>query len=404
MKIAVFIKSTTYHKGHGGLETQNKVLCEGLVSRGHSVTVFSQKRELDFTTKSDKGVEYVFIPCQNRYFFSDINPQSWQNQSLSVFSKMHKDTQFDLVIGQSSGAIGIILRKDELGVKVISIAHGTTLGEFTTAVNNLHSFKDLWNIIKNSQYVFRQYFGRQRDYILKSNKIIAVSTAVKTGLIEETYIPENRIEIINNGIDPDKVKTSLLEKRNFNGNTVFYIGQINKDKGIDFLVKTFIQHLQSDSGKTSSDLPSLLIAGDGPILANLKELVIESGTSENITFLNKIPYDTVYTYYNDTQVSIFAFPTNRVEGFPMVIAEAMFVGLPVVAFNCGGVSDAVINNETGYLIKAGDKLEFTNKLFSLLNNHSKLEEFSQKAKEKANKEFTINVMIDKYEKVFKEVL
>lgn len=40
MRIGVFIKSTTFHKGHGGLETQNKVLCEGLAGRGYEVIVF----------------------------------------------------------------------------------------------------------------------------------------------------------------------------------------------------------------------------------------------------------------------------------------------------------------------------------------------------------------------------
>ena len=43
MQIAVFIKRTTLHPTFGGLETQNKLLCEGLVSRGHTVTIFSPK-------------------------------------------------------------------------------------------------------------------------------------------------------------------------------------------------------------------------------------------------------------------------------------------------------------------------------------------------------------------------
>ena len=45
MKIAVFTKATTFHEGYGGLETQNKALCEKLAERGHKVTIFSPQKQ-----------------------------------------------------------------------------------------------------------------------------------------------------------------------------------------------------------------------------------------------------------------------------------------------------------------------------------------------------------------------
>ena len=56
----------TFHGNYGGLETQNRVLCEELVARGHDVLVFSPQRELKFETKYENGVKYHFVPCVYR--------------------------------------------------------------------------------------------------------------------------------------------------------------------------------------------------------------------------------------------------------------------------------------------------------------------------------------------------
>ncbi len=91
MKIAAFIKSTTLHKNHGGLETQNKVLCEGLVKKGHQVTVFSPKRDLDVSGAEESGVKYVFIDAQyGRKIISGFKKDSWEKMSLKVFEKVKK--------------------------------------------------------------------------------------------------------------------------------------------------------------------------------------------------------------------------------------------------------------------------------------------------------------------------
>ena len=74
MHIAVFTKKTTFHKGYGGLETQNKLLVEELVRRGNSVIVFSPKAEIETDGTVDSGVTYVFIPAVYRMgiFFQNI--------------------------------------------------------------------------------------------------------------------------------------------------------------------------------------------------------------------------------------------------------------------------------------------------------------------------------------------
>lgn len=72
MKIAVFTKSTTLHKNHGGLETQNLALCEGLVKKGYYVVVFSPKKEIEKDFIEQNGVKYVFIDADYKGYIFKI--------------------------------------------------------------------------------------------------------------------------------------------------------------------------------------------------------------------------------------------------------------------------------------------------------------------------------------------
>ena len=116
MNIAVFIKRTTFHKGHGGLETQNKVLCEGLRKKGHTITVFSPKWNLDLNEANESGIKYIFVECVYRMgpvfgFFGTLQKENWINRSVEEFSTQHNKQSFDLVLAQSSTGLGVIKRK-----------------------------------------------------------------------------------------------------------------------------------------------------------------------------------------------------------------------------------------------------------------------------------------------------
>lgn len=400
MNIAVFTKATTFHKGHGGMETQNKVLCEGLAQKGHKIVVFSPLRGVNAVNTNnsseleENSVKYVFIDCSYRYFLSSINKNSWYNRSYDVFSKFHINYKFDLILGQSSAAIGLISRRDLHQVPVVSVSHGTTLGELKTQLNNVRNIKDILRLLKNSQYVLRQFFGRQRDFILRSNHVIAVSQAVKNNLIDETYIPAERITVVNNGIDPTQFMT-VRSGRALEGKGVLYVGQLTQDKGIAYLIDTFLT--------PAFENYILYVAGDGPLKNTLESKISEDPNGSRIKLLGKIPYSQIVDYYLNPDISAFVFPTRREEGLPMVLVEAMFSGLPVVAFNKGGVGDIVKNEETGYLVNPGDDAEFSEKLLEMLNDANILHEFSKNALKYAYSALTLSVMIEKYEEVFMKV-
>ena len=385
MRIAVFIKSTTFSKGYGGLETQNKILCEGLASRGHEVVVFSPTIEVKEST-TEGAVKYVFVPCVYRMLFASLDKTNWINKSYQAFLNYHKQQPFDVVISQSSAGLGIIQRKRELKIKVVGISHGTIGGEMKTLLNSAKNPRDAVKLTKSLAFGITNYFGRQRQYIHGCNKIVAVSMTVKEAIMAETFAPAEKITVIHNGIDGSKIPQKTWEK---NGEPlkVLYVGRIEESKGLKELLKAC---------KTLGGV-FVNIVGDGPFLEELKAISRQLKMSQKVLFYGKLPYEKVTEMYacND----VFVLPTKRVEGLPMTLVEAAFAGLPLIATNMGGNKDAVENDVNGFLL---DKLSvelLRTKLGELATNRDLAKRLGLNGKIKAEKEFELDDMLNRYEQL-----
>lgn len=400
MRIAVTIKSTAFHKGFGGLETQNKLLCEGLVAKGHSVTVFAPKNELEDRSKTENGVNYVFLPVKVRRFAAlfGFTRNTWQKQLVPVFLEIHSKQPFDILISQSSSGLPIIKQKKELGLKVISISHGTKIGEFQTNWSTVSSVKDFFRSIIDLPHVFINFFTVQRSFIHGSDLVVAVSNYVKKALIDETFVDENKVRVIHNGID-----TNLFEGITRSGGskekdrvTLLYVGQVTKQKGIFSLI-----NLMKEKDFENFRLE---VVGGGTDFEGAQEMAKKLNLADKIAFLGKLKYEEVLNLYSPERADIFVFPTTRKEGFPMVLPEAMLGSLPIIAYSAGGVSDAIDDGVTGFLVPLGNLEIFKKKVLELGLSYEKRKELGENARIKALNEFSLSTMIENYEKVILEVL
>ncbi|GIW69563.1 MAG: LPS biosynthesis RfbU related protein [Patescibacteria group bacterium] len=395
MRIAVFIKSSTFSKSYGGLETQNKLLCEGLASRGHTVVVFTPNIELEAREVRESGVLYKFVECKVASYSSVTVPKkdSWPLKSLEEFRIANSKEKFDLIIGQSSAAIGVIKSRVEFGVPIISISHGTKMGEMQTKIQSDVSLKGIARTLLDLPHALKNFFTVQREFVHGSNLVIAVSSYVKKALIDETFVDEQKVRVVNNGIQPfgDVNKEYSAEKGNLR---LLYVGQLIKSKGI-LRIADMVAHGMLEG-------MSLDIVGAGDLYESLDHLAKNSGGKINMH--GKLPYEDVLKIYDPRRFDVFVFPTSRIEGFPMVLIEAMFGGLPIVAFGLGGVPDAVFDNETGFLVKAGDFRAFKANLEELRNHPELVKKMGANARNKAVERFSLDKMLDSYEEIFEEVM
>ncbi len=123
-----------------------------------------------------------------------------------------------------------------------------------------------------------------------------------------------------------------------------------------------------------------------------------SGTPENVYFLGNIPNAAMYC----SKADLFVLPSNY-EGLPIVIIEAMGAGLPIVASNVGGVSELVRDDINGYALENNVEL-FAEKINYILENPEVCEKMSRASKERYDKYFTVDKMVQEYKAVYNKVL
>jgi glycosyltransferase involved in cell wall biosynthesis len=395
MKIAVLIKSTTFHKGYGGLETQNKALCEGLVKRGYTIDVYSPKKDVQQTEISENGVNYYFVPCQFRRFrtLANLLGNSWDKKVRQLFQENHKKAPYDLVIGQSSGALPLINHKNQLNLKIMSIMHGSKLGEYRTQLSNIRGGKDLLRNGLDLPHVLNAFFKTQRKFVHGSDKLVAVSTFVKDAIVEETYVSPDKITVINNGVDQTKIPYKSVTEASSNPVKLMFYGRLIIAKGPLFLLKA-LNEIRKENWV-------LDIVGDGEDKKLVEQEVKKLKFEDRVTFSGQLKYDEALKKL--TEEDVFVFPTLRYEGFPMTIVEASFSGLPIVATDIGGNSDGIVDGATGYLVQPRNLNELSEKLEILINNQKLRLSLGDNARNFAINRFTIEHMLDQYEQVIREV-
>lgn len=190
----------------------------------------------------------------------------------------------------------------------------------------------------------------------------------------------NRIEIIPTGMQMERFNggDSVRFRAKYgippNRPTLLHVGRIAHEKNIDFLV-----HMLANVRAAVPDV-LLIIAGEGPALAHLRQLVDRLGLRRNVLFVGYLSRaDALLDCYRAGDVFVFA---SRTETQGLVLLEAMALGTPVVSTAVMGTKD-ILKPGKGALV-AGDNLpDFSDKVVKLLNNSGLRNQLGEEAKEYA---------------------
>ncbi len=205
--------------------------------------------------------------------------------------------------------------------------------------------------LKNSQFKFftimlYKYFYNNYDLI------ISQSNYMKTDLIDNFDTDNNKIVVINNPVDIDKINKSsstkeiLFDKNKIN---IIVVGRLEEVKGYDLLIQAFAQ-LNNNF--------ELYLIGDGSQKETLFKLTQSLNIIQRIHFLGF--QDNPYKYMAQADLMVLS---SRYEGFPNVVLEANACGLPVVAYECpGGTGEIIINGLNGFLVECGDIEKLADKI------------------------------------------
>jgi glycosyltransferase involved in cell wall biosynthesis len=215
---------------------------------------------------------------------------------------------------------------------------------------------------------------------------VAVGHASADDLRDQFGIPRDSITVIHNGVpDDDELEPTSFPTRPVVGCAARFEDQ----KRIDLLLQAVAR------------LPEvqIVLVGDGNRRVDLEQLATSLGIDERLTITG---------WKADARADIAGFDVfvlpSREEAFPLTIVEAMLSSTPVVATDVGSVREAVIDGETGLLVRPGDVGALAAAIGRVLGEPGLGVRLAANARAKAANEFTSAAMAAAYDRLWSGVL
>lgn len=248
----------------------------------------------------------------------------------------------------------------------------------------------------------RRQLAVNRFFSRRATCLLANSFAVRSMARQSEQVSSRQIDVIHNGVDLDKFSPSsnlrAAIRREFEvGEDEYLIGMVanmrHRVKGHRYLIKA-ISHLKKYIPNVR-----ILLVGDGPLRSDLEGYAVRHKVVDRTLFVGM--QRDVNALLN--AMDVVCVPSLS-EGFSNTILEAMAVGKPVVATQVGGNPEAVLDGETGFLVRPRDDRMIFEKLLLLLKDSDLCGEMGKAARRRAQSEFDMEGMIEKYHSFYTGLL
>ncbi|GHD27112.1 glycosyl transferase family 1 [Streptomyces violarus] len=197
-------------------------------------------------------------------------------------------------------------------------------------------------------------YTRSRIAGALSPQAAARMTQLPPGVDEKTFHPDS-------GGDDIRARLGLTDRP-----VIVCVSRLVRRKGQDTLIRAMPRILAAEPDAV------LLIVGGGPYEGDLRKLAQETGVAASVRFTGAVPWSELPAHYGAGDVFAMPCRTRRggldVEGLGIVYLEASATGLPVVAGDSGGAPDAVLDGETGWVVRGGSPADAADRVITLLGD------------------------------------
>lgn len=201
----------------------------------------------------------------------------------------------------------------------------------------------------------------KRFIVRKADQVTVISTALR--YVVQQYRSDT-ILTIPNGIHYDEFVEARKKYKKVQGRILF-VGRLEKQKGVDTLLKAFAQ---------VDSVTHLCIVGDGSQKQFLMQLAIDLKIEDRVAFLGFIPADKIAIEY--AQAEIFC-GLSRSEALGNVFIEAQAGGCAIVATDIGGIVDVVTTDTQGLLVSPDNVIQARDAIQHICNHADVRERFSK---------------------------
>ena len=226
---------------------------------------------------------------------------------------------------------------------------------------------------------------------IPNDGIICISAHVEKYIKKIGVWPKVTIKTIHYGIDAkgfeSNIDNSLVPhfKTALSKGKLYLLGtvaRLEEQKGLQYLIEAV-----SYVSKKRNDF-HLIIVGDGPLVASLKDKVKKLDIENFISFTGKRSDVPAVM----KSLDIFILPSLW-EGFGLVLLEAMAAGIPVIASNVSAIPEVIKHNENGFLVAPKNPDALAEKILLLLENKDLRRKMGINGQDRAHSYFHIERMI-----------
>jgi len=356
--------------GGGGNATQQ--IGRALVKRGAHVTALTAGHGTLPRRENDRGVQVLRIWAARRRQDRCSIPEMlvFLFHALLVAPGLARQMKCDAALvffGLPCGPVGWWLKK-RLGVPYLISLQGGDVPGFMG--EELATYHKLTGPIISSVW-------RAADAVIANADGLAA--------LARTHAPDVGVGVIPAGADLDAVQPASAPTLEGPVRLLF-VGRLVTQKGLDVLFRALA--LMKDHHNWS-----LTIAGEGPLKEELAMAAQQLGIGDRVTFRGWLERGQLPAVYKDADA--FVLP-SRDEGMPNAMLEAMAAGLPVIGSKVSGLSEVVIDGETGILVPADDADLLNNALRQVIEDRDLTFKMGQAARQRVEDRYSWQFAADAY--------
>ncbi len=383
--------------------TQPPHLYFGGVERRIVETAKKFRREVDTTVYSGTKAGFrkpvsvnglTFVPC----FSTDalFPMDNWFfNRTLSGAVGAIKADVYEAHAVSGYGFLRT-LKKRNIKKPFVQTVHGVLADEY------VKSFQGGSPTVRANlaNFIMWQLSRLEGETAKNATLIVTVSKYSSEKTVQFYDVDKTKIRIVPNGVDIQRFKPSdscekIKRQIGIDGKLcVLFVGRLIPRKGLPFLIeaaKRIVKELKETI---------FVIVGDGPLKKYLLAYLEEKNLSDHFVFLGDVKEKVLPALYNCADV--FALPSIQ-EGLGIALLEAQATAKPVVAFNVGGVHEAMVDKDTGLLIKP-DVCELADAILKLLSSWSLREKMGVEGREFVSNNFSWDICAQRMLQVYHEAV
>ena len=239
--------------------------------------------------------------------------------------------------------------------------------------------------------------------LLLKDKVERAKTAVTISQYNYEFLAKqgvntDKLKIVRCGIDTGKhdfMPRHKLKKPP----TIGSLGRLIEKKGMDDLILALskLHHKGVDF--------RLEIGGEGYLDDYLKKLALTHNISDKIEFKGAIPNDRVYSWLENLDIFVLACKQDSKgdrDGIPVVLMEAMTIGVPVVSTKISGIPELIEDEQSGFLAQPNAPESLARAIEKILDRSEPISHITQAARNRVTEEFELKSNVDKLLSIFNE--